>query len=58
MAYRIQATTPTDVDLLQALRHRAWTRHITVSEVMREAFNLVLDSPGPVVPSLSGNDGD
>lgn len=47
MAYRIQATTTTDLDLLLALRDLAWERRLDVSEVMRQAFQQLLDGPPP-----------
>lgn len=45
MAYRIQATTATDLDLLLALRDLAWKRRLDVSEVIRQAFQGILDGP-------------
>jgi hypothetical protein len=38
MAFRISATTPTDADLLAAIRNLAWQERRQVSEVIRSAF--------------------
>ena len=46
MAYRIQATTDIDAELLKALRDLAWCERKAVSAVIREAFASRLTAPG------------
>lgn len=43
MAYRISSTTPADTELLAAIREKAWSERLDVSEVIRQAFQLRLE---------------
>lgn len=42
MAFRISATTPTDTELLAAIRNLAWQERRQVSDVIRSAFDKEL----------------